>query len=173
MISTTSDEGSFMLPLAVDVVKYHPLNPQNLSFSEAFDELIHISEGFPTKKTVNGKEVAKLYFMGLSDKSDFNLLRHVIGIAIGDYLLGCPTTTFAKQFFKNSNFKSNVYQYLFNFKSKVEPPIGSKWMGVCHSNDLFPTFGLPFIVPNEKFTERDQQISAQIIKFLTDFAKTG
>jgi carboxylesterase type B len=114
LIGTTEDEGSFLLPFEVDNIKYNAFSPQNLTFSEAYDELKRITSILPSKIPINGEDVAKLYFTGLSDNNDFDLLRCTIGIAIGDYLLGCPNIQFAKTLFKNDRKNNKVYQYYYN-----------------------------------------------------------
>jgi carboxylesterase type B len=171
MIGSTQDEGSFVLPWKMDPIKYHPISPQNLTYSEAYEELKRIASGLRSKIPINGEDVAKLYFTGLSDNNDFDLLRRTIGIAIGDWYIGCPTIQFAKTLFKNDR-NSNVYQYYYNSKLGEEKLICSKWMGVCHANDIWPVFGIPFR-QFDRHLDRERDISAQMIDFFSNFAKTG
>ena len=171
MIGSVEDEGSFILSWFVDPVKYSPINPANLTYSEAYNELIKFSSHLTTNTPINGNDVAKLYFTGLSDKNCFNLLRRTIGIAIGDYLLGCPTIQFAKTLFENDK-KSNVYQYYFNTKIGAEKLVCAKWMGACHGSDICPLFGIPFS-KFEGHLDREREISSQFIDFVSNFAKTG
>ena len=171
MVSTVEDEGDFLISNFNDPEKFHPLHPHNLSYSEAYRHLRDISAGLNSHLPINGEDVAKLYYSGLSDRNGFDLLRRTIGIAVGDYYLTCPTVLFAKEVFKNSGFKSDVYQYYFNSKYQ-DNFFCSHWMGVCHTNDIFPMFGIPFLDPDH-YNEREREISEQMIKFLTDFVKTG
>ena len=50
--------------------------------------------------------------------------------------------------------------------------ICSKWMGVCHLNDIWPLFGIPFR-EFDGHLDREREISAQFIDFVSTFAKTG
>ena len=109
MIGTTEDEGSFILGWKIDSVKYNAISSQNLTYNEVYNELKTLSSALKSKIPTNSNDVAKLYFTGLSDSNDFDLLRRTIGIALGDWYIGCPTIQFAKTLFKNDK-KSNVYQ---------------------------------------------------------------
>ena len=171
MIGTNEDEGSFILTQFYDRIKYSHESPKNHTFIEAYNELYHLSSEFNSEVPINSEDVAKLYFTGLSDNNSNDLLIRTIGIGIGDYILFCPTIEFAKQLFKNSNYKSNVFQYYYNSKFRTNF-LCAKWMGVCHGAEIEPEFGHPFIL-NDRFNDREREISEQFIKFITDFAKTG
>jgi acetylcholinesterase len=173
LVGTVEDEGSYLLTRSVNNIKYDYFSPQNLTFSEAYDELKQIVSGLISEIPINGEDVAKLYFTGLSDNNDFDLLRRTIGIAIGDYLLGCPTIKFAKTLFKNDRKNSKVYQYYYN--SKLGDPqklICSKWMGACHGNDIWPVFGVPFS-KFDSHLDREREISVQMIDVFSHFSRTG
>jgi len=170
LIGNTEDEGSPLL-IFTNPVRYNPISPQNMTYTEALNELIELSSGLPTKLPVNGKDVAKLYFTGLSNNSDYDLLRRTIGIAIGDFAVLCPTIQFAKTLFYNDR-NSNVYQYYFNSKLGEDIPLCGKWMGVCHGSDNFPVFGIPFREYN-RHSDREREISQQMIQIFSHFAKTG
>ena len=169
MFSTAQDEGSFLLTLE-DLAKYYPTNPKPLTFSQAFQELDRISSKLSNELEINGKEVAEIYFNRLSDRNSSDLLRQTIGVAIGDYLFFCPTLVFAKELFRNSGFRTNVHQFLFNYKSTCGSYC-SEWMGVCHGCDHPPSFGTPFKSGITIYSDKDRQITNQMIKFTTEFAK--
>ncbi|CAG2113932.1 unnamed protein product [Medioppia subpectinata] len=171
LVSTTEDEGSFLLSGFYDSDKFDEQNPKNLSFAEAFHELKVVSEESSSLIPIDGKSVAKLYFSGLSDRNSFAELRRRLGVAIGDYFLSCPTLEFAKQVFINSDFAAKVWQYFFNAQFGPNA-FCAHWMGVCHGNDISPMFGLPFRF-GEQFGEREKEISEQMIAFLASFAKNG
>ena len=169
MISTVVDEGSFILSLDNFYKdKFNMINPKNLSLKEAISELTEISSKLSNKLSINGKEVAKLYFTGIPDGNDFGLYRRTVGIAVGDYYLNCPTILFAKEFFRNSGFKTNIFQYYFNVKFGQMPD----WFGSSHGEDSSPTHGIPFI-DKETSSDEDRQISEKMIQMFTDFAKYG
>ena len=173
LVGTVEDEGSFILSFYVDPNKYNRLSPQNLTFSEANSEMTRISSKLLSKMPVNGAEVAKLYFEGLSDKSSMNLLRRTIGIAVGDFLLACPAIHFSKTLYE-SDPSSKVYQYYFTSKlgKRTAKAVCSEWMGACHCDDIYPVFGIPFCRPSE-FVDEERELSERVIHMFSTFAKTG
>lgn len=173
LISTVEDEGSFLLNNFRDAVTFDALNPTNMSYSEAYNYLRNMSQGMSSELPINGEDVSKLYYNGLSSNDLNATLLETIGIATGDYFLACPTKLFGKVVYKNSNFQANVYEYRYNTKMQ-NSDFCSYWMGVCHSLDLDPIFGTPFVYPySNDFSDREREISTQMMQFLTDFAKTG
>lgn len=173
MMGTTSDEGSFILTYIVDPRKYHPFQPYNFTLSEASDELKRYSAMISSDIPVNTEDVAKVYFTGISTNSeDYDLLRRTIGIALGDFYLTCPSFKFANMIYNNDREGSNVYQYYYNSKLGEEKFLCAKWMGTCHCNDLWPTFGVCFRQPHTCLdVEREE--AEQVIEFFTHFAKYG
>jgi carboxylesterase type B len=172
LIGTVEDEGSFALGMIVDPVKYSHTTPHNLTYNEAYNELRRLSSNLVSKQPVNGNDVAKLYFTGLSVNNDYDLLRRTIGIAIGDFALGCPTIQFAKTLYSNDRHNSNVYQYYYTSKLGKEKLYCAKWMGACHADDIWPAFGIPFR-EFDIHLDREREISAQFIDFFSHFARTG
>ncbi|XP_054161231.1 cholinesterase 1-like [Oppia nitens] len=175
MVGTTQDEGSWILSLMnVDPVLYDRFQPANITYQVAYDELRKLSARLQSKEPIDTESVAKLYFHGLSDKTTTSdQLRQTIGVAIGDYLLGCPALQYGRLVYENDRQTSRVYQYYYNSKVGLTPKLlCSHWMGVCHFDDIYPVFGVPFWKP-EDFLDSERQISAQMIDIFSTFAKTG
>ena len=173
MIITVEDEGAFLLNNFNDTVIFDALNPRNMTYSEAYNYLRDMSGRMNSELPINGEDVAKLYFTGLSDSDRSEILLKTLGIATGDYFLACPTKLFAKTVFSKSNYHANVFEYYFNAKLQNNG-FCSYWMGVCHAHDVDPMFGIPFVDPYANdYTDRAREISSQMMQFLTDFAKTG
>ncbi|CAG2109839.1 unnamed protein product [Medioppia subpectinata] len=143
MVGTKRDEGSPLLAIFIDAVKYHPFSPVNITFNEAFNELKQLSSKWVSKVAINGEDVAKLYFTGLSDRNSQHLLRQTIGIGLGDLFSTCPTIQFAKSFANKTHNK--VFQYFYNIKTGKESPHCSQWMDICDTYDNFPVFDLPVL----------------------------
>ncbi|CAG2174869.1 unnamed protein product, partial [Oppiella nova] len=157
MVGTAQDEGSWILWLTEDSVKYSQHSPSPMTHMEAYNELSRISRKMWSKEPIDGEMVSKVYFTGLSDKTPQDILRQTIGVAIGDYLLGCPAIQFAKTLYENDVSDSRVYQYYYNSKLGEPKQLCSKWSGVCHFDDVYP--------------ERD--LSEKMIHIFSTFAKTG
>ena len=86
-------------------------------------------------------------------------------------MLGCPTILFGKILFeKEPNTK--VYQYYFNSRAGADKLFCAKWMGVCHFDDIYPLFGLPFI-DYDKYLESERKVSLEMMEIFSSFVRTG
>ncbi|CAG2115768.1 unnamed protein product [Medioppia subpectinata] len=172
MVGTAQDEGSWILWFSEDSVKYARQSPPAITYTEAYNELSRISRKMWSKEPIDGELAAKVYFNGLSDESPDDLLRRTIGIAVGDYLLGCPVLQFGRTLFENDPDNTRVYQYLYNSKLGRPKLVCTDWSGVCHFDDVYPVFGVPFYQAN-RFVDGERQVSAKVIDIFSTFAKTG
>ena len=169
MIGTTEDEGSFLLPMLIDPIKYDKQAPKPINYEEAMTDLAQILTNF---FNYNGEEVAKLYFTGLSDRNNEHLLRRTIGKSIGDFFIGCPTISFAKQIY-SKNPESNIFQYYYNFKEGDPNKLFcSHWMGVCHFNEIYSVFGVSYY-DSDRYVDKERQVSDKMIDIFASFAKSG
>ncbi|CAG2175065.1 unnamed protein product, partial [Oppiella nova] len=176
MIGNCEDEGSnvlmlFASNLGEDPKKYDSHNPTPITYTEAYNTTKNLFSSLALTPRINGEDVAKLYFTGLSAKSGQDVVRRSIGYAFGDYLITCPTVSFAKSLYKTDP-KSNVYQYYFNSKISDWNPLCGPWMGVCHTNDVDHVFGMPFL-DTKRFVDRERDISQQMIDIFATFARNG
>ncbi|CAG2167098.1 unnamed protein product [Oppiella nova] len=176
MIGNCEDEGGSVLqvfagPLRIDAKKFDFHNPTPITYTEAYNITKNLFSSLILMPPINGEEVAKLYFTGLSDKTPQDALRLTIGIAFGDWVNTCANIGFAKGIYKKDP-KSNVYQYYFNSKISDWSPFCGPWMGVCHGNDVDHVFGIPFL-DTKRFVDREREISQQMMDIFTTFARTG
>ncbi|CAG2170532.1 unnamed protein product, partial [Oppiella nova] len=78
----------------------------------------------------------------------------------------------AKGIHKGSE-RSRVYEYYFNTKFTAGAQLFcSDWMGVCHFDDIYPVFGLPF-QEYDRYGPKEREISGAMIKAFTTFAWEG
>ncbi|CAG2163708.1 unnamed protein product, partial [Oppiella nova] len=109
---------------------------------------------------------------GITNNTGADILLQTIGRAIGDYLLTCPTKLFAMSVHKASE-NTRVFEYYFNTKFTVGAQLFcSDWMGVCHYDDVYLAFGLPF-QEYDRYGRREREVSAEMIKAFTSFAWEG
>ncbi|CAG2181436.1 unnamed protein product, partial [Oppiella nova] len=87
MIGNCEDEGSFILALVVDPKKFSPNNPPPMTYPEAYGTSQALFSALDETPAIDGQEVSKLYFTGLSDKTPQDVLRRTIGKAFGDYTI--------------------------------------------------------------------------------------
>ena len=109
-----------------------------------------------------------------------------------DYYFTCPVNLFAQKLAEHGN---RVYNYhftqVFNLcifldckKNKllywtayrcrvVTRGAWGSWMGVKHGDEMEFTFGHPLSNTDHNYTEAERDLSRKMMKYFTDFAKTG
>lgn len=65
---------------------------------------------------------------------------------------------------------NNVYMYLYTHRSKGNP--WPNWTGVMHGDEINYVFGEP-LNPGLNYTDEEKLFSKKIMKYWTNFAKTG
>ena len=88
-----------------------------------------------------------------------------------DFTLGCPTMLFGQRIAQISEKVNNFYSYRLDRRGVAAIPMGCtfEWLGVCHGADI------PYVFHNSmlKNSSKDVQLSNDMIKAWTNFAKTG
>ena len=92
----------------------------------------------------------------------------------GDFWYVCPTDAFLKAFSggdKSHGFSRYMYHMTHHPSSSI---FNTPWSGACHTDDLIFVFGAHFN-PDSPFslTEEETEMSVQIMKYWSNFAKTG
>lgn len=90
----------------------------------------------------------------------------------GDYAFKCPLISFNRAFAELYPADDSVYLYSFErrlSRSGVQP-VGS--LVDMHGEDIEMVFGVPFRV-NQTGIDAERTLSANMMKFWTNFAKTG
>ncbi|CAG2108106.1 unnamed protein product [Medioppia subpectinata] len=171
LATTCEDEGGLFLPRHVKIDYFIPHSEIKLSKEEAIEILKNISKQIKSDIPVNVEAGARLYMSSLPSH-DSELLLRTIGIAMGDFLLVCPTKQFAKAVFSDGQTNNKVYEY--HYTSAAKPTPGkhycSKWMGACHCMDNIMQFGYPIRHP-EGYSDQDIALSRRMIDSLAYFAK--
>ena len=139
----------------------------------SFSKTIHYLMTYLAEKIVN-------YYMNaipVDRRGDHNLLSRTIGTALGDYYISCPSHHFADYVLRNSQ-NCRVYQYYWTYRGDpkssafwrtFEEVWCGKWMGSCHSFELYAIFGIPFL-QSIAFNEMDRRMSSKIITIVSQFA---
>lgn len=73
-----------------------------------------------------------------------------------------------------------TFQLRFNHDRNYGPDsiLKPDWVGCDHSDDIALTFGAPFatygfVATGLKFTPRERELSGAMMRYFTNFAKTG
>lgn len=93
-----------------------------------------------------------------------------------------PTDAFLRGYVSSSKGGTTAYSYFMTHSPSVSAwqinLIGPRWMGATHCEELQFVFGWPFLgeVQNWKsknLNSDEKTLSAQIMKYWSNFAKTG
>uniref|UniRef100_A0A182VR59 Acetylcholinesterase n=1 Tax=Anopheles minimus TaxID=112268 RepID=A0A182VR59_9DIPT len=96
-----------------------------------------------------------------------NSNRDALDKMVGDYHFTCNVNEFAQRYAEEGN---NVYMYLYTHRSKGNP--WPRWTGVMHGDEINYVFGEP-LNPSLGYTEDEKDFSRKIMRYWSNFAKTG
>lgn len=167
LFGVTADEGSMTVALLLGFptgdIYGERIDPNALN--ETFAK--EMVRSFLRNIKVNEEEddnIIENYFNRAKIESRYTYLKAVSDI-IGDGLITCPTV-FQADFQSLKKHKS--YFYLFDYKSSASPfPV---WAGVPHFEEVQFVFGNP---QWNIFSSYEEELSKDVMKMWTNFAKTG
>lgn len=172
LVSTVEDEGSYEFSLRGSIPQFTRNNPASLTKKAAEDFLFEILAN-NSNVQFDKNLISSVYYTGINEKfDDDDLLRRQTGIAYGDVYLGCPTLNFAKKIFKSSPDTVSVYQWHYKAKLGNVKEICSRWGGSCHTNDLYPFFGIAFRNP-VNYHNRERELAREVMNVVHSFLRTG
>uniref|UniRef100_A0A182J9S0 Carboxylesterase type B domain-containing protein n=1 Tax=Anopheles atroparvus TaxID=41427 RepID=A0A182J9S0_ANOAO len=96
-----------------------------------------------------------------------NSNRDALDKMVGDYHFTCNVNEFAQRYAEEGN---NVYMYLYTHRSKGNP--WPRWTGVMHGDEINYVFGEP-LNPSLGYTDDEKDFSRKIMRYWSNFAKTG
>lgn len=128
------------------------------------------------KRYFNEKAAKKLFEHYLSpSKRPINEIIKAGAIDVStDLIFYCPTFELAHRY-ANENKKAKTFAYLLDrAPSEQRQSICylDKSIGVCHGDDVFYVFGVPFR-KYHLFNDKDRELSKKMMKIWTDFAQKG
>ncbi|KAH9526117.1 hypothetical protein DERF_000229 [Dermatophagoides farinae] len=106
---------------------------------------------------------------------DTIILHRIITNMLGDRYIVCPMEKFIDSLLATKN--SSIYQYYWQYKGNPRTSIFwntfqrvwcGKWMGSCHSFEMFAIFGIPFLQP-ALFDHSDRLVSMELIQMVKYF----
>uniref|UniRef100_T1IZ19 acetylcholinesterase n=1 Tax=Strigamia maritima TaxID=126957 RepID=T1IZ19_STRMM len=162
MVGSNTDEGNYfliyflpeLLPLAENV------------YVDREDFVKSVRKLHPDLNTIAQDAVVFEYTDWLNpDDPDRN--RDALDKSVGDYYFTCNVNEFSYRYVQSGQ---NVYMYYFTHRSTVTP--WPKWMGVLHADEIAFLFGEP-LNPAKGYTTAEQELSRRMMRYWTNFAKTG
>ena len=99
----------------------------------------------------------------------------------GDAMFICAPIMEMRSHTLTSDGLHDIYQYFFTHVPSISilqlENFGPGWLGAGHSEDLAFVFGYPFLTPEllefHKYPDEDKSVSQYVMKYWTNFAKTG
>ncbi|KAL5019675.1 hypothetical protein ScPMuIL_002567 [Solemya velum] len=132
-------------------------------FLNAIEALVPMKNRFVLYGIVDEYELSVL----ASRRKDYSEIIEDLG---GDYFFKCPMVELNWEYARMSTNAESVYVYSFEHRLSNNP--WPEWMGVMHGYELELVFGAPFR-NTSKYTVAERELSARMMRFWTNFAKTG
>ncbi|KAH3811379.1 acetylcholinesterase-like isoform X1 [Dreissena polymorpha] len=136
-------------------------------FDRQLDDLFSYHPFYPKELNSFGKEAIKFQYRNWLNPNDQAMNAWQLDMAVGDFNFICPTVDFA---LLTSEAGSSVYYYVFEHRSSVH--LWPNWMGVLHGDEINFVFGEPENI-SKGYTHEEVTFSRKIMRYWTNFAKTG
>ncbi|XP_042183836.1 neuroligin-1-like [Oncorhynchus tshawytscha] len=167
MLGVNQGEGLKFVELIVDNENGVQANDFDYAVSSFVDDLY----GYPEGKDIL-RETIKFMYTDWADKHNPETRRKTLLALFTDHQWVAPAVATADL---HSSFGSPTYFYAFYHHCQTEqvPP----WADAAHGDEIPYVFGLPMIGPTElfpcNFSKNDVMLSAVVMTYWTNFAKTG
>uniref|UniRef100_A0A9J8C7L7 Neuroligin 1 n=2 Tax=Cyprinus carpio TaxID=7962 RepID=A0A9J8C7L7_CYPCA len=167
MLGVNQGEGLKFVELIVDNENGVQANDFDYAVSSFVDDLY----GYPEGKDIL-RETIKFMYTDWADRHNPETRRKTLLALFTDHQWVAPAVATADL---HSSFGSPTYFYAFYHHCQMEqvPP----WADAAHGDEIPYVFGLPMIGPTElfpcNFSKNDVMLSAVVMTYWTNFAKTG
>ncbi|NP_001267763.1 acetylcholinesterase-like isoform X1 [Aplysia californica] len=122
---------------------------------------------YPHKLNDFGIEAVMFHYRNWINPDDGIENRKSFDRAVSDNYFVCSVNRLARAYAREG---APVYYYWFNQRWSANP--WPEWMGTLHADEIWFTFGHP-LNRTHSFTEAERELSKKIMKYFTNFAKTG
>ena len=163
LIGGNKDEGSYFLIYAVPHL-YKLRKSKRMPGSDYMSvvEMVAHSDNSALMDIVNFEYKVKQNF---TDKD--KMYKDILDDMIGDSDFLCPSVDFGNKYAETGN---TVYMYHFRHFTSANP--WPRWMGVMHGYEIDHVFGHP-LNNTLNYTRHELELSIRMMKYWTNFAKTG
>ncbi|XP_065097626.1 neuroligin-1 isoform X1 [Paramisgurnus dabryanus] len=167
MLGVNQGEGLKFVELIVDNENGVQANDFDYAVSSFVDDLY----GYPEGKDIL-RETIKFMYTDWADRHNPETRRKTLLALFTDHQWVAPAVATADL---HSSFGSPTYFYAFYHHCQTEqvPP----WADAAHGDEIPYVFGLPMMGPTElfpcNFSKNDVMLSAVVMTYWTNFAKTG
>ncbi|KAL8593931.1 hypothetical protein ACOMHN_032351 [Nucella lapillus] len=169
LLGSNSEEGTWFL--VYENGHLFNLSTESLLSEEnmidAVDNLFKFHPQNPTLLNKFGKEAIIFQYTDWANPWDEASRRDRIVQAVSDYHFVCEVNELSDWYAQSGQ---SVYLYWMDHHSTVNP--WPEWMGTLHGDEIYFVFGVP-LKPGLGYSEREKELSRKIMKFWTNYAKTG
>ncbi|KAM8873999.1 neuroligin-1 isoform 1-T2 [Spinachia spinachia] len=167
MMGVNQGEGLKFVELIVDNENGVQANDFDYAVSSFVDDLY----GYPEGKDIL-RETIKFMYTDWADRHNPETRRKTLLALFTDHQWVAPAVATADL---HSSFGSPTYFYAFYHHCQTEQV--PQWADAAHGDEIPYVFGLPMIGPTElfpcNFSKNDVMLSAVVMTYWTNFAKTG
>lgn len=116
---------------------------------------------------VPGRQAIVFEYTDWTDPDNPHSNRDALDKMVGDHHFTCNVNEFAHKYAESGN---TVYMYLYTHRSRGNP--WPRWTGVMHGDEINYVFGEP-LNPALNYVQEEKDFSRKIMRYWTNFAKTG
>ncbi|KAH9512733.1 hypothetical protein Btru_038050 [Bulinus truncatus] len=169
LLGSNANEGTWLLVYFEQ--QYFDIKTDSLinrrQYDEVMNSIFNYYPQYPTELSPLAKDAIKVKYTDWIDPEDQVRLRGQVEKAVGDHMFTCSAAAFAK-----AMSKAGQDVYFYRFSHRIVNHDWPDWMGVLHGDEIFFVFGLP-VKNRNKYTKEEEKLSRKMMKFWTNFAKTG
>lgn len=169
LLGSNENEGTFFI--VYTDVRFKNLTSWNMtSYGYELlmkDRMFSYYPYYPFHLNEFGQEAILFHYRNWINPDDEAGLRVSMDRAIGDCYFVCPVNELARIY---SRQDMPVYYYWFSQRWSASP--WPAWMGVLHADEIWFTFGHP-LNSSYSFTKEERELSRRMMRYWTNFAKTG
>lgn len=168
LLGSNLNEGSFFLIYELtEILKLNRSSMTRENFTSSIRKLFYFYKSFPNTINSFGLEAIIYQYSHWLDPDDQLANIRALDNAVGDCHFTCQVNYFGHSY---AIAGENVYMYYFTQRYSSNP--WPRWMGVLHGDEIIFTFGDP-LKPGLNYTNEEKELSREIMKYWTNFAKTG
>lgn len=163
------NEGSFfvMYELFPEYLSLDHIKLNREHFLAMIKHLFFYYPQYPQKASSIGIDAIAFQYSNWLDPSDKVSNAIALDNAVGDFQFTCNVNLFAHAY---AEAGENVFSYYFTERYKSNP--WPEWMGVLHGDEIWFAFG-EALKPGLNFSQAEKDLSRKVMKYWTNFAKSG
>ena len=168
VLGSNLNEGSYFL--IYELTSLLSLNRSTMNreqYLTSMQSLFYNYPQFPSVINPFGMDAISFQYASFADPDDTK--RNLVSLdnALGDCHFVCHVNEFARAY---ADAGQSVYMYYFTERYDSSP--WPKWMGVLHGDEIIFVFG-EALKPGHDFSSDEKELSRNIMRYWTNFAKTG